>query len=68
MAGQSQALSFVQGYITWQLLEGRPHVDGQSDVLSHRASWITGHTCEHTSISKLCDEDNYKSVSDPDFY
>lgn len=56
MTGQGQTLSFVQGYISWQLLEGRPHVDGQANVLSHRACCVGGHTCENTSISWLCEE------------
>lgn len=56
VAGQGQTLPFVQGYISRQLLEGGPHVDGKADVLSHRARCIGSHTCEHTSITRLCKE------------
>lgn len=53
VAWQGQTLSFVQGYITWQLLEDRPHVDGQVDVSSYGACCIGSHTCKHSSISWL---------------
>ena len=56
MAGQGQTLPFVQGYISGHLLEGGPHVDGQPDVLSHRARCIGSHTSEHTCITRLCEE------------
>lgn len=58
VAGQGQRLSFVEGHITWQFLEGRPHVDGQAEVLSHGSSCIGGHACEHASIPWLCDATN----------
>lgn len=54
MAGQGQALAFVQGDVARQLLEGRPHVDGQVDVLPGRAPCVGGHACEHASIPGLC--------------
>lgn len=66
MAGQGQTLSFVQGYITWQLLEGRPHVDGQANVLSHRACCVCCHTRVHTSIPWLCEERNPYRLLYPD--
>lgn len=54
VAGQGQALAFVQGDVARQLLEGRPHVDGQVDVLPGRAPCVGGHACEHASIPGLC--------------
>lgn len=58
VAGHGQTLPFVQGYVTWQLLESRPHVDGQADVLSHRTCCIGSHTCKHTSVPWLCEDSN----------
>lgn len=56
MAGEAQTLPFVQSYITWQLLKGRPHVDGQADVLSDGACCIGSHTCKHSGIPGLCEK------------
>lgn len=56
VAGQGQTLPFVQGDVARQLLEGRPHVDGQADVLSHRTCCVCGHTGEHAGVSWLCEE------------
>ncbi len=66
MAGQGQTLPFVQGYVTWQLLEGRPHVDGQADVLSHRACCIGSHARKCTSVPWLCEESNQNRFLCPD--
>lgn len=68
VAGQGQSLAFVQGYVTWQLFESWPHVDGQVDVLSHRARCIGSYTCKHSSIPRLCEEINRWCCYMPQLY